>query len=110
MMSRRFANIMRVPAPRRFEAMVRLPYRNRAAAGWELAQRLLGYLGLDPLVLALPRGGAVAAQVAAKSNADLDVQLVRKLGLPRQSELAMGGMAQLPGTQPTGSFPEQSGP
>jgi predicted phosphoribosyltransferase len=46
------------------------------------------------LVLALPRGGVpVAAQVAKKLNAPLDVFTVRKLGLPGHPELAMGAIA-----------------
>ena len=46
------------------------------------------------LVLALPRGGVpVAAEVAKKLNAPLDVFVVRKLGLPGHPELAMGAIA-----------------
>jgi predicted phosphoribosyltransferase len=46
------------------------------------------------LVLALPRGGVpVAAEVAKKLGAPLDVFVVRKLGLPDQPELAMGAIA-----------------
>jgi predicted phosphoribosyltransferase len=46
------------------------------------------------LVLALPRGGVpVAARVAQKLNAPLDVFVVRKLGLPGHPELAMGAIA-----------------
>ena len=47
-----------------------------------------------PLVLALPRGGVpVAYQVAAALNAELDVFVVRKIGLPGQEELAIGAVA-----------------
>ena len=46
------------------------------------------------LVLGLPRGGVpVAAEVAKKLGAPLDVFVVRKLGLPDQPELAMGAIA-----------------
>ena len=46
------------------------------------------------IVLALPRGGVpVAAEVAKKLNAPLDVFVVRKLGLPGHPELAMGAIA-----------------
>jgi predicted phosphoribosyltransferase len=42
----------------------------------------------------LPRGGVpVAAEVAKKLNAPLDVFVVRKLGLPGHPELAMGAIA-----------------
>ncbi len=46
-----------------------------------------------PLVLALPRGGVpVAAPVAAALGAELDVQVVRKVGLPWQPELGIGAV------------------
>jgi predicted phosphoribosyltransferase len=48
----------------------------------------------DVLVLALPRGGVpVAFEIAKAIGAPLDLFLVRKLGLPRQPELAMGAVA-----------------
>jgi len=48
----------------------------------------------DVIVLALPRGGVpVAAEVAKRLNALLDVFVVRKLGLPGHPELAMGAIA-----------------
>lgn len=71
-------------------------FENRADAGQRLAAELLktGWLGESPLVLALPRGGVpVAAPVAARSGGQLDVLVVRKLGLPGHSELAMGAVA-----------------
>ena len=47
-----------------------------------------------PLVLGRPRGGVlVAAEVAAALDADLDVMIVRKIGLPWQPEVAMGAIA-----------------
>jgi putative phosphoribosyl transferase len=46
------------------------------------------------LLLALPRGGVpVAAEVARALRLPLDVYLVRKLGVPRHEELAMGAIA-----------------
>jgi putative phosphoribosyl transferase len=70
-------------------------FANRAAAGRRLANALAKYRGQpDLLVLALPRGGVpVAAEVARNLGAPLDIFLVRKLGLPQQSELAMGAIA-----------------
>ena len=45
------------------------------------------------LVLGLPRGGVpVAAEVAAALGADLDVLIVRKVGVPGHRELAMGAI------------------
>lgn len=71
-------------------------YRNRIDAGRELARHLTRYAGRsDVVVLALPRGGVpVAAQVAARLNAPLDVFLVRKIGVPGHPELAMGAIAE----------------
>jgi putative phosphoribosyl transferase len=75
------------------------PYADRDQAGRVLAERLLGYAGRDDvLVLGLPRGGVpVAAPIAAALRAPLDVLVVRKLGLPRQPELAMGAIAGVAG-------------
>jgi putative phosphoribosyl transferase len=48
----------------------------------------------DLLVLALPRGGVpVGYEVATALGAPLDVYVVRKLGHPRQPELAIGAIA-----------------
>ena len=70
-------------------------FKDRHEAGKRLAERLLDYADRDDvLVLALPRGGVpVAYEVAERLNAPLDVFLVRKLGVPRQEELAMGAIA-----------------
>jgi len=50
--------------------------------------------GPNVLVLALPRGGVrVAFEVAQSLHADLDIFLVRKLGLPGHEELGIGAIA-----------------
>ena len=60
-----------------------------------LADRPLARTLADPVVLGLPRGGVpVAAEVALALDAPLDVLVVRKLGLPRQPELAMGAIGE----------------
>jgi predicted phosphoribosyltransferase len=71
------------------------PFRDRRAAGRELARALAGYRGRpDVLVLALPRGGVpVAYEVARALDVPLDVFLVRKLGVPGHEELALGALA-----------------
>lgn len=70
-------------------------FRDREAAGRALADRLDHLRGSDVVVLGLPRGGVpVAAQVARALDAPLDVLLVRKLGVPRQPELAMGAVGE----------------
>jgi putative phosphoribosyl transferase len=91
----------------------RAPYADRREAGEALvpvvAEVLAGARGGDAVdgavggagggaggavVLGLPRGGVpVAAPVAAALEADLDVLVVRKLGVPWHPELAMGAVA-----------------
>ena len=70
-------------------------FTDRIDAGRQLAARLTEYAGRpDVVVLALPRGGVpVAYEVSAALAAPLDVFLVRKLGVPGHSELAMGAIA-----------------
>lgn len=70
------------------------PFLDRADAGKQLAQALAHYAGRDdPVVLALPRGGVpVAYPVAMALGAELDLMLVRKLGLPNHPEFAMGAI------------------
>ena len=72
------------------------PFRDRADAGRQLADRLTQYQHRsDVVVLALPRGGVpVGAEIAVKLRAPLDVFLVRKLGVPSHPELAMGAIAE----------------
>ena len=74
-------------------------YANRTLAGRALADALITDAAMDkPVVLALPRGGVpVAAEVAARLKAPLGVILVRKIGVPGRSELAMGALAMVGG-------------
>ena len=68
---------------------------NRTEAGRLLASQLEAYANrADVLVLGLPRGGVpVAFEVAKVWQAPLDICLVRKLGVPKRKELAMGAIA-----------------
>jgi len=82
-------------------------FDDRTDAGRYLAQRLIEHarqgrlpeaaeapIGTNALVLALPRGGVpVGYEVAKALDAQLDVFLVRKLGVPGHEELAMGAIA-----------------
>ncbi len=70
-------------------------FADRREAGRALAQQLAAYRGRDDvLVFGLARGGVpVAWEIAAALGAPLDVFLVRKLGVPQWSELAMGALA-----------------
>ncbi len=68
-------------------------FRDRDDAGRQLAEALVKYKNRHPVVLALPRGGVpVAAEVADRLEAPLDLVLVRKIGAPMQPELAMGAV------------------
>ena len=71
------------------------PYRDRKEAGHELGNLLVKLLpDFDILVLALPRGGVVVGyEVARALRAELDIFLVRKLGMPGDEEFAIGALA-----------------
>lgn len=68
-------------------------FRDRSDAGTQLAEHLDTYRGKSALVLGIPRGGVpVAAEVARRLDADLDVVVARKLGAPASRELAIGAV------------------
>jgi len=71
------------------------PFTNRAEAGQLLAARLSNLANRDDvIVLGLPRGGVpVGYEVAKALGVELDVFVVRKLGVPGHEELAMGAIA-----------------
>jgi putative phosphoribosyl transferase len=71
------------------------PFRDRTEAGRFLAALLRHYSHRpDVQILALPRGGVpVGLEVAQSLHAQLDVFVVRKLGVPGHEELAMGAIA-----------------
>jgi len=71
-------------------------FADRREAGRELARLLQHVQRSDDevVVLGLPRGGVpVAIEIASALDAALDVFVVRKLGTPGHSELAMGAIA-----------------
>lgn len=69
------------------------PFVDRSAAGRALAKALASKKLVDPVVLALPRGGVpVAAEIAKVLKAPLDIVLVRKIGVPYQRELAVAAV------------------
>jgi putative phosphoribosyl transferase len=70
-------------------------FRDRNEAGRILADKLIPYIKNESvIVLALPRGGVpIGFEIAQRIHADLDVFLVRKLGVPGHEELAMGAVA-----------------
>ncbi len=70
-------------------------YADRVDAGRALAKSLDYLRGTHPLVLGLPRGGVpVASAVCSELDGELDIILVRKLGVPWQTELAMGAIGE----------------
>ncbi len=74
-------------------------FAHRTEAGHALAAELQLSSTADSIVLALPRGGVPVAAVVAKSlGVPLDIIVVRKVGAPRQPELAMGAIASIAGS------------
>ena len=70
-------------------------YRNRSDAGQALARALEPHRDQHPLILGLPRGGVpVAWEIARALDTDLDVLVVRKLGVPWQPEFAFGAIGE----------------
>jgi putative phosphoribosyl transferase len=69
-------------------------FLDRVEAGGLLAEVLAGLVRPPVLVLGIPRGGVVvAARVAARLQAPLDVVVPRKVGAPGNPELAVGAVA-----------------
>ncbi|RKS07952.1 putative phosphoribosyl transferase [Nocardiopsis sp. Huas11] len=74
---------------------VSLPFTDRSEAGRRLAERVRAYAVNDPIVLALPRGGVpVGAELARRLDADFDVLVVRKIGLPGRPETGVGAISE----------------
>ncbi len=70
-------------------------FADRRDAGRKLAALLSSSFDDQPIVFGLPRGGVpVAVEVASALGAPLDVLTVRKLGAPRNPELAIGAVAE----------------
>lgn len=70
-------------------------FKDREQAALELAQAFKKIKLVNPLVLAIPRGGVITGAVLAMQlNAELDVILSRKLRAPLQPELAIGAISE----------------
>lgn len=66
-------------------------FESRDDAGAALAEAVAALGLINPIVYALPRGGApIGVKVADALGAPLDLILVRKLGVPGHAELAFG--------------------
>lgn len=71
-------------------------FSDRQDAGRQLATALAHYRDEDVVIFALPRGGVpVAVPIAHALHAPLTLALVRKIGVPGQSEVAMGAIADV---------------
>jgi putative phosphoribosyl transferase len=69
-------------------------YLDRVEAGELVGEVLAGLVRPPVVVLGIPRGGVVvAARVAARLGAPLDVVVPRKIGAPGNPELAVGAVA-----------------
>jgi putative phosphoribosyl transferase len=75
--------------------LVKPLFHDRFEAGEILGRQLGGIVaGRNAVVLALPRGGVPVGFEAARTlDADLDILLVQKLGVPGHEELAIGAIA-----------------
>jgi len=70
-------------------------FADRNDAGRQLAERLTSYRKENPVVLAIPRGGAVVAGEIAKAlDAPLTLIIPRKIGAPYDPEFAIGAVAE----------------
>lgn len=72
-----------------------MPFQNRKHAGQLLAAKVLHLKAENPILLALPRGGvSVAAEIAKELEIPLEVLVVRKIGSPFSSEVAVGAICE----------------
>lgn len=70
-------------------------FDDRRSAGRVLGRAVADLDPVNPVVLALPRGGVpVGFEVARVLDCGLDILVVRKIGAPHQEELAMGAIAE----------------
>jgi len=69
-------------------------FDSRAEAGERLAKALSDHAGTDAVVLGIPRGGVIVAEVVARQlGLALDVVVPRKIGAPGNPELGLGAIA-----------------
>ncbi|MEW6324220.1 MAG: phosphoribosyltransferase family protein [Nitrospirota bacterium] len=70
-------------------------FKNREEAARLLAEKLTGYKGRHPLVLAIPRGAVPMGKIIAEAvEGELDVALAHKLGAPGNPEFAIGSVGE----------------
>ena len=72
-----------------------MKFRNRVDAGNLLADRLAKTEHRPAIVLGIPRGGIIVADIVArKLGTDFDIVVPRKLGAPENEELAIGAVME----------------
>src|SRR5918996_1262045 len=72
-----------------------MKFRDRIDAGNLLAERLAEHGYTHAIVLGIPRGGVLLADIVAKKlAADFDIVIPRKLGAPENEELAIGAVME----------------
>jgi predicted phosphoribosyltransferase len=70
-------------------------FKDRKHAGRELSKKLLHLRAVNPLVLAIPRGGVpVGYEIAKALQADFSLIIVRKLPFPYNPESGFGAIAE----------------
>lgn len=72
-----------------------MKFRDRIDAGNLLAERLAKTAHGPAIVLGIPRGGIILADIVAKKlSADFDIVIPRKMGAPENEELAIGAVTE----------------
>jgi putative phosphoribosyl transferase len=72
-----------------------MKFRDRIDAGNLLAERLRESGPYPEIVLGIPRGGVILGDIVAKKlGSDFDIVIPRKLGAPKNEELAIGAVME----------------
>ncbi|MFL6486368.1 MAG: phosphoribosyltransferase [Nitrososphaera sp.] len=72
-----------------------MKFRDRVDAGNLLAERLRKSGPTPEMVLGIPRGGVILGDIVAKKlGTDFDIVIPRKLGAPKNEELAIGAVME----------------
>ncbi len=70
-------------------------FKNRDEAGDRIAERLFHYMGLEPLILGIPRGGVIVAKrIQEKIGGTVGILVTKKIGFPGNPEYAIGAVAE----------------
>ncbi|MDD4135656.1 MAG: ribose-phosphate diphosphokinase [Candidatus Shapirobacteria bacterium] len=72
-----------------------IKFKNRAEAAKQLAKLLTKFKDTDTVVLGIPRGGAVTANIVAKElSLPFGIVVIRKIGHPNNREYAVAAIAE----------------